>query len=342
MATAKLALTEVLIMRIGLFTAAAFAVLVPMAATAAEPEKTTLELKSGLISPGLPLAGSEKVVYGFRLVARTDKNGDWHGTLELNPNAPTYSEFGMETTSDTLPHVKLECSLKYTKTAKIRVRDRIAGPERDVDWLLFEILGPKITSPLFVATATEDNWKFARLLVHDKDGKVKFSINANDPRQSELVEPCHPGCFPAGTMILVPGGKTAVERIRAGDVVTTVEQDGKSSKGKVASIFVTKNRLFEVSTDAGDLITTETQPLALVAGGLKAAGELKAGDKIYRWADGERKATTVKSVTPTLREEKVFNLILGDPVLFIANGFLARSKPPVAAKIEGADERPKP
>ena len=83
------------------------------------------------------------------------------------------------------------------------------------------------------------------------------------------------------------------------------------------------------------MITTETQPLALVGGTLKAAGELKAGDKIYRWADGERKATKVKSVTPTLREEKVFNLILGDPVLFIANGYLARSKPP--AKIEAVD-----
>ena len=321
-------------MRLGILTAAAFAVLACISSTAADPEKKTLELRSGLIAPGLPLAESAKGVYSIRLAARTDKSGDWSGVLELNPNAPTYSEFGAETSSDTLPHVKLECSLKYIKTAKVRMATspRIAAPERDVDYLLFEIRGPKISSPLFLATATEDKWKFARFLVHDKDGKVKYSINVHEPG---LPEPCHPGCFPAGTMIYVPGGKTLVERIRAGDVVTTVGPDGKSSKGKVASIFVTKNRLIEVSTDAGDLITTETQPLALVGGTLKAAGELKAGDKIYRWADGERKATKVKSVTPTLRDEKVFNLILGDPVLFIANGYLARSKPP--AKIEAVD-----
>jgi hypothetical protein len=321
-------------MHLRLLTLATFAVIAPMLANAAEPEKKTLELRSGLISPELPLAESGKGVYSLRLAARTDKSGDWSGTLELSPNAPTYSEFGAETWSYTLPQIKLDCSLKYLKTAKVRTATgpRIGAPERDVDWLLFEVRGPKITSPLFLATATEDKWKFARILVHDKDGKVKYSVNLHEPG---LPEPCHPGCFPAGTMIYVPGGKTLVERIRAGDVVTTVGPDGKSSKGKVASIFVTNNRLIEVSTDAGDLITTETQPLALVAGALKAAGELKAGDKIYRWVEGKRKATTVKTVTPTLREEKVFNLILGDPVLFIANGFLARSKPP--AKIERID-----
>lgn len=326
-------------MQLRVLTLGIFAIISPMA-TAAEPEKKTLELRSGLISPELSLAESSKGVYAIKLVCRTDKSDDWHGTLELNPNAPTYTEFGFESWSDTLPHVKLECSLKYTKTTKVRISARppLGALERDVDWLLFEIRGPKIISPLFLATATEDKWTFARFLVHDKDGKVKYSINVHEPAPERQFEPCHPGCFPAGTMILVPGGKSLVERINAGDVVTTVGPDGKSSKSKVASVFVTRNRLIEVSTDAGKLVTTETQPLALSTGALKGAGELKAGDRIYRWVEGERKAATVKGVTQTLREEKVFNLILGDPVLFIANGFLARSKPP--AKFEGVEPRP--
>jgi hypothetical protein len=67
----------------------------------------------------------------------------------------------------------------------------------------------------------------------------------------------------------------------------------------------------------------------LVGGGLRAAGELKAGDQILRWEEGERLSTTVTSVAPTGRVEKVFNLILDDAAVFVASGFLARSKPPV-------------
>jgi len=38
-------------------------------------------------------------------------------------------------------------------------------------------------------------------------------------------------------------------------------------------------------------------------------------------------------VSLTGREEQVFNLILEDPALFVANGFLARSKPPAPAAL---------
>ena len=78
-------------------------------------------------------------------------------------------------------------------------------------------------------------------------------------------------------------------------------------------------------------MTTETQPLALEGGGLREAGKLKAGDKIYRWEGNERRATKVHSVSPTMREAKVFNLVLRGEAVFIANGYLARSKPPVSA-----------
>jgi hypothetical protein len=96
----------------------------------------------------------------------------------------------------------------------------------------------------------------------------------------------------------------------------------------VASVFVTKNRLLEIRTDTGNLVTTETQPIALVDGGLRAAGELKAGDRIFRWDGKKRLAVTVLSMALTGREESVFNLVLGDGVIFIADDFLVRSKPP--------------
>jgi hypothetical protein len=152
------------------------------------------------------------------------------------------------------------------------------------------------------------------------------------------LEPCHPGCFPAGTTIMVPNGSKPIDRVNEGDRVTTVGTDGIGSEAEVAAVFVTRNRLLEVHTDAGNLVTTQTQPLALVGGGLRAAGELKAGDRIFRWNSSERQTVTVRTVSATGREENVFNLILVEPGIFVANGFLARSKPPAPSARPPAED----
>ncbi len=315
-------------MRIG-FLATVFAVLAPAMAPAAEPEKTTVELRSDLIVAGLSMAESDKPVYGLRLTAQVDKKGEGSGVLELELNAPAYDEFGFQTAGGNLPPTKLECTLKFIKKKKLQLPDapRIAAPIVEVEWVLFQIQGPKITSRLSLATE-ENVWSWARLLVHDKDGKVRNVVGVRTPPPPP---PCHPGCFPAGTPIHAPGGAKAVESLRAGDVVTTVGLDGAPGQGKVTSVFVTKNRLIEVRTQGSTLTTTETQPLAFAGGGLRAAGELKPGDRIHSWDGHERQVVLVRSVVATEREAQVFNIVLGEPVLFIAGGFLARSKPPAPA-----------
>ena len=166
------------------------------------------------------------------------------------------------------------------------------------------------------------------ILVHDDTGKVQYAVQLHIP-QPPRMEPCHPGCFPTGIPILRPDGTTTtVEKVRAGDAVTTVGPDGSAATGRVESVFVTTNRLIEVRTEMGSLVTTETQPLALANGELREAGELTAGDKIWRWEGKARQAVVVISVAATGRQEKVYNLILKEKGLFIADGFLARSKPP--------------
>src|SRR5438874_1482413 len=61
-----------------------------------------------------------------------------------------------------------------------------------------------------------------------------------------LYPPCHPGCFPAGTLVRLPQGVAPIERIGEGDRVMTVGADGKPASGKVVSVFVTRNRLVNV------------------------------------------------------------------------------------------------
>jgi hypothetical protein len=213
--------------------------------------------------------------------------------------------------------VKLDFTLKLVK--------------KDGDRRLYEVRGPKIKSRLsLVVFRGVMPWGGGRLLVLGKDGEVRYAINLRLP-QKPLPPPCHPGCFPAGTEVRVPGGTRAIERVREGDLVTTTDADGKPSSAKVTGVFVTRNRVLEIRVEGARLVTTATQPLALAGGGFRAAGELKPGDRVWRWAKGERRAAAVTAVTPSGREVEVFNLVLGEARAFIAGDFLVRSKPPPAA-----------
>jgi hypothetical protein len=148
------------------------------------------------------------------------------------------------------------------------------------------------------------------------------------------MEPCHPGCFPSGTLVATPSGPREIQTVGQGETVTLIGAGGKPTTGAVESVFETCNKLIEVRTDAGTLTTTVTQPLCLAAGGFVEAGKLKAGEQIWRWVSGERKAVTVKEVSAPVREAAVFNLVVGDGKVFVANGFLARGKPPTAGVVQ--------
>lgn len=143
-------------------------------------------------------------------------------------------------------------------------------------------------------------------------------------------DPCHPGCFPRGTLVDTPGGRLVIESIKAGDAVTSISPGGASATATVQFVFVTDNRIWRVATDAGELFTTETQPLCLSGGNTLPAGKLQSGDTILRWQGEKAGFVQVQCAAPTDRTEKVFNLVLGDSEIFVAGGFLARSKPPTA------------
>jgi hypothetical protein len=300
-------------------------VLVPSLATA-QPATTAIELRSDLIATGLTLAETVKPVYGVRLVADVDKKGEGSGTLELDVNVPVYNELGFRTDNAPLPPMQFRCNVTFVKNVKLMLPEgpRLGADLVEVEWVLFRITGPKITSRLALSRQEKER-QAAALLVQDKDGKVRQVIGVSTPPPQI---PCHPGCFPAGTEIQTPAGKKRIEALRQGDVVTVITADGTASSAKIASVFTTTNRLLEVRTDAGTLVATLTQPLVLADGTTRAAGELKAGDRIDRWEGDKRVAVTVKEITLTGREAQVFNLILGDPVHFVANGYLVRSKPP--------------
>jgi hypothetical protein len=302
-------------------------------AAAADPPKQRIELRSeGIGVLGLPLAESEKPVYRVLLTADVGANGEGSGVLACDvTEPPDYDRFGFVMAVSPTREIKLDCALKPLKTTTrvFTVRDGPPGSDkyREVreDWHLYAITGPKITSKLFLVMPARPGWTWGRLLVQGPNGKVKYVIDLALPPQPE---PCHPGCFPAGTAIRIPGGTTTIERVKEGDIVITVGPEGQAAAAKVEAVFVTRNQLMEVRTEGRTLLTTKTQPLALEGGQYRPVSDLKPGDRVWRWSEGKRLAVPVLEVRDTAREAQVFNLVLGAPTTFIAGEFLARSKPP--------------
>jgi hypothetical protein len=320
-----------------LLPAACVAIILP-AATAADPPKPNVVLRSSVISPGLPLAESKHLVYSIGLDATANAKGEGKGTLTLNVTPPNYDEYGdfvngRETDNVNrpgpapLPAVSLECKIDLIRKGWIgRVNE--GAVERSV----FSVEGPKIRSTLFIAT-TGPGLTFGRLLVQGKNQRPEYVVELQELKPvkddgEQRPVPCHPGCFPAGTPILIPGGTKSIQQVRVGDAVTTIGKDGQAGPAAVEKLYTTTNRLVEVRTDHGPAVTTDAQPFCLTDGEFRKAGDLKVGDRIWQWRDGKRAEAVVRSVAPTGRQEKVFNLILGDSRMFVAGGFLVRGKPP--------------
>jgi hypothetical protein len=305
---------------------------------AADPPKPPLPLRSSVICPGLTLAECKTPVYSINLDVQANEKGEGRGTLTLNLTPPHYDEYGdfvtgQETDNiqrkspDPIPPVTLECKLEIVKKGFVG-RVNTSGTARTV----YSVEGPKIRSTLYFAT-TGPGLTSGRLLVQGKNDRVETVIEMYelkpvkvDPNIPQI--PCHPGCFPAGTPVLIPGGSKPIETVRIGEMLVSVGKDGVATQAPVEKLFTTTNNLFEVKTDRGTALTTDAQPLCLTDGQFRKAGDLKPGDRVWRWQDGSRMEAVVKSVTATGRQEKVFNLILGESKMFVAGGFLVRGKPP--------------
>jgi hypothetical protein len=300
------------------------AVILTGPATPAAAQPADVQFVGDTLSADLPMAESKEAVHRVILECRLADGGS--GTLTLDPNAPKLDEFGdvVAGGGQPSPLLRLGCTLKLVKKEKGRQ--------------LYEVRGPKIVSRLSLAVFLDSPWGDGRLLVHDKGGEVRYAVSLTE--RTHRIIPCHPGCFPAGTTVRVPDGTKAIERIREGDLVTTIDAAGKPSSAKVTGVFVTRNRVLEVRAEGGTLVTTETQPVALEGGGYRPASELKAGDRVWRWVGAERRAVAVRGVSRADREAEVFNLVLGEPTGFIAGDFLVRSKPPTADSRPGVGAVP--
>ena len=134
------------------------------------------------------------------------------------------------------------------------------------------------------------------------------------------------GCFAIGTKVATPNGPVSIEKLTAGDEVLAVTNDGATVRATVKNIFVSKSQVMKIETSGGALITTETHPISLGEGRFRAAGDLRPGDRIMNWKGGRVVAKTVRKLSFVGDEELVFNLQVGDPNTFIAQGIVVHNK----------------
>jgi hypothetical protein len=144
------------------------AVIVAFAVAPALAQPAEVQFNSDTFSTDLPLAECKEAIHRLYLKCLLADGGS--GSLTLDPNVPKFNEFG-----DTVaggkppPMVTLDCTLKLAKTDNGR--------------RIFEIRGPKIVTRLSLVVEKDiAPWGDGRLLVHGKDGEVRYVVDVWQPR----------------------------------------------------------------------------------------------------------------------------------------------------------------
>jgi uncharacterized membrane protein YgcG len=133
------------------------------------------------------------------------------------------------------------------------------------------------------------------------------------------------GCFPAGTRVSTPRGEIAIELLRHGDAVVAIDAQGIRVETAVETIHTTRSTVLILETDNGILRTTQEHPLLSADGDFRPASEFKFGEQIMTWRSHQLHRTTIRRTATTV-EEDVYNLRVGHPHIFVADGFVVHNK----------------
>ena len=136
------------------------------------------------------------------------------------------------------------------------------------------------------------------------------------------------GCFPAGVLIRTLDGEIPIEKIRPGDTVTAITRNGRMASAKVEATHKTRDYVISIRAGSQCLRTTAEHPICLSGGGFCAAGELNLGDNVLLYSERKMVPAGVENqpFATSAEQEEVYNLTVGRPHTFIADGFVVHNK----------------
>jgi hypothetical protein len=115
-------------------------------------------------------------------------------------------------------------------------------------------------------------------------------------------------CFVAGTPVLVPGGEKVIEDFKPGDEILSRPDDSPDMPPRtsvVEEVFQLTGETVELRVGGQTITTTAKRPFYISEKGWVPAQALQPGDLLVGH-DG--RTTAVQSITPTHRQETVYNL----------------------------------
>jgi len=134
------------------------------------------------------------------------------------------------------------------------------------------------------------------------------------------------GCFPAGTKVRTPAGRTPIEALAAGDLVTAIDERGRPVSARIEEVHATTSRLLTVHTKRGALMTTNEHPLLSTSGDFVHAAMLTPGETVARSRGGRLRPAQVTGLEQGAGPVVVYNLTVDGPHTFVADGFVVHNK----------------
>jgi ribosomal 50S subunit-recycling heat shock protein len=134
------------------------------------------------------------------------------------------------------------------------------------------------------------------------------------------------GCFPAGTHISTPQGTKTIESLHPDDEVLAVDEQGRSHAVTVKTFMTKRAQILTIETDGGRLHTTDEHPIMLANFTFRPASELKINDRIMFWENNKPTPVKIRALKHKHGRSLVYNLEVGEPHTFIADGFVVHNK----------------